>query len=185
MRFFLSVAAVAFLCATSARAETPLEQGFAGALRGCEEWVLNPKSWANGVGPFLKTVGLGDKMGLVARVEDVSLPPPALRAGNHYWRINSTPGSGFVLVVSDQLPMCHITGGGDADLQPAVEAALRASSFASRWEKTGEEVKGEMVITSFRNRENPAFTVLVSRARAVGQRLDRVQVIATATYKMK
>lgn len=184
MRFFLSVAAVA-LFATSARAETPLEHGFAGTLRGCEEWVLNPKSWADGVAPFVKAVGLGDEMGLVARVEEVSLPPPSLRAGNHYWRINSTPGAGFVLVVSDQLPMCHITGGGDTDLQPAVEAALRTSPFASRWEKTGEEVKGEMVTTSFRSREDQAFTLLVSRARAVGQRLNRVQVIATATYEMK
>jgi len=185
MRLFLSVAAVALFCAASARAETPLERGFAGALRGCEEWVLNPKSWSNGVAPFVKLVGLGDKMGLVARVEDVSLPPPSLRAANHYWRINSTPGAGFVLVVSDQLPMCHITGGGDADLQPAVEATLRASPFASRWEKTGDEVRGEMVTTSFRNREDPAFNVVVSRARAVGQSLDRVQVIATATYKVK
>jgi hypothetical protein len=184
MRFFLSVAAAALLCATSAQAETPLEQGFVGALRGCEEWILNPKSWANGVAPFVKAVGLGDKMGLVARVDDVSLPPPSLRAANHYWRINSTPGA-FVLVVSDQLPMCHITGGGDADLQPAVEAVLGASPFASRWEKIGEEVKGEMATTYLRNREDPAFSMLISRARAAGQRLDRVQVIATATYKTK
>ena len=123
-------------------------------------------------------------MGLVAQVDEASLPPEALRVANHYWRINSTPGAGFVLVVSDQLPMCHVTGGGDTDLQPTVEAVLGASAFASRWEKTGEHVRGEMKTTAYRSREDSAFSLLVSRANTAGQRLDRAQVIATATYKL-
>jgi hypothetical protein len=174
----------ALIVAGPVHAETPLEQGLTGALRGCEEWVLNPKSWANGVAPFVSAVGLGDKMGTVAQVSEAALPPPALRVGSHYWRINSTPGAGFILVVSDQMPMCHITGGGDTDLQPVAEAVLGAATFTSRWEKIGEDTKGEMITTAFRNREEPAFSILVSRARAPGQRLDRVQVIATATFKM-
>lgn len=184
MRFALPFAAVALLLANSAQAQTPLEQGFAGALRGCEEWVLNPKSWASGLAPFVSAVGLGDKMGLVARVDEASLPPKPLRATNRYWRINSTPGAGFVLVVSDQLPMCHVTGGGDTDLQPVVESVLSEHAFADRWEKSGEEAEGDLITTVFRNREEPAFSILVSRAKAPGQRLDRVQVMATATYKV-
>jgi hypothetical protein len=82
------------------------------------------------------------------------------------------------------MPMCHITGGGDTDLQPVAEAVLGGATFTSRWEKIGEDTIGEMITTAFRNREEPAFSILVSRARAPGQRLDRVQVIATATFKM-
>jgi hypothetical protein len=182
MRFPLSFAA-ALLFANSVQAEPVLEQGFAGALRGCEEWVLNPKSWVGGVAPFVSAVGLGEKMGLVERVDEASLPPKSLRVANRYWRINSTPGAGFVLVVSDQLQMCHVTGGGDTDLQPSIESVLQANAFASRWERMAEAVDGEMVTTRFRNREDPAFSLFVSRATTAGQRLDRVQVIATATYK--
>jgi len=182
MRFAILFAA-ALTFAGPVRADAPLEEGFAGALRGCEEWVLHPNSWANGVAPFVSAVGLGDKMGLVAQVSDAALPPPALRVGNHYWRINSTPGAGFILVVSDQLPMCHITGGGDTDLQPVVEAVLGATTFTTRWEKMGEETRGGMITTTFRNRGQPALSILVSRARTTGQRQDRVQVLATAIFK--
>jgi hypothetical protein len=166
-------------------AETPLEQGFAGALRGCEEWVLNPKSWANGFAPFVSAVGLGDKMGLVKEVNDAALPPQAFRVANHYWRINSTLGAGFILVVSDKIPMCHITGGGNSDMQPVAEAVLGASNFTSRWEKIDEQTTGDMITTTFRNRQLPAFSILVSRARTAGQRLDRVQVLATAILRPK
>lgn len=183
-RLTVSLTVSALLFTNAVHAETPLEQGFAGALRGCEEWVLNPKSWATGFAPFVSAVGLGDKMGLVAQVDDVSLPPQPLRVANHYWRINSTPGAGFVLVVSDQLPMCHITGGGDKDVQPAVESVLSAAGFTSQWDKIAEEVKSELITTVFRNREKPALSILVSRARSAGQRLDRTQVIATAMYKV-
>src|SRR3546814_15249432 len=68
-----------------------------------------------------------DLMGLVDSVDEASLPPKELLRGNHYWRINSTEKAGYVLVVSDQLPMCHITGGGDTDLQPIVEAVIARS----------------------------------------------------------
>src|SRR3546814_9173797 len=102
----------AFALATPVHAQSDLEDGFAGALRGCEEWILDPASWAQGSGPFVAAVGLGDKMGLVNQIDEASLPSKELRRGNHYWRINSTEKAGYVLVVSDQLPMCHITGGG-------------------------------------------------------------------------
>jgi hypothetical protein len=184
MRLALTIAAAAVLFANPVQAETPLEQGFVGALRGCEEWILNPKSWANGTGPFVSAVGLGDKMGPVAQVDDASLPPKSLRIANHYWRINSTPRAGFVLVVSDRLPMCHLTGGGDMDLEPMIESVLGGSAFMSRWEKGAEEIRNEMITTTFRNRADPAFSILISRAKTPGQRLDRVQTIATATYAL-
>ena len=67
-----------------ASAQSALEDGFAGALVGCEEWVLNPASWSDGIEPFVAKVGLGSSMGLVETVEEVALPPKNLRAGNHY-----------------------------------------------------------------------------------------------------
>lgn len=177
---FSMLAVVAF--AAPVRGQTELEKGFAGALRGCQAWVLEPSSWAEGPGPFLATVGLGDRMGLVAEAHESQLPPPSLRASNHYWRINSTEGAGYMLVVSDRLPMCHITGGGDTDLQPVVEAVLSTPEFASRWERVESATHGERISTRFRNREEPAFWIIISRAKEAGGRLDHVQVIATAYY---
>jgi hypothetical protein len=174
----------AFVLASPAQAQGEIEDGFRSALIGCEEWILNPASWSAGVGPFVSKVGLGTKMGLVQHVDDVNLPPVGLRQGNRYWRINSTPKAGYVLVVSDQLPMCHLTGGGDTDLQPVVEAMIASSWFKSRWEQQEGSTNQGMRSTLFRNREDPALSMKISRADKVGQRLDRVQIIATATYKV-
>nr|WP_303705367.1 hypothetical protein [Brevundimonas naejangsanensis] len=122
-------------------------------------------------------------MGLVAKVDEASLPPPALRRGNRYWRINSTETAGYVLVVSDQAPMCHITGGGNVDLQPVVEAVLTSADFARRWEAVRQTERRDMATTTFRNRTDPSLSAVVSRAKRPGERLDRVQVLVTATYE--
>lgn len=183
MRYAILGFALAF--AAPAYAQSDLEQGFSGALKGCETWVLDPASWASGPDAFIKAVGLGPKMGLVKRVEAVNLPPAQLRRANHFWRINATEGAGYVLVVSDELPMCHITGGGNTDLQPAIEAVLASASFNTRWEQLDHSANGGMVSTIFRNREAPAMTIQISRADKPGQRLDRVQLIATATFEIK
>jgi hypothetical protein len=176
------ILAAALASAAPTHAPSDLEKGFAGALRGCEEWVLNPASWANGMRPFIATVGLGNKMGLVSQVDDAILPPKDQRQGNHYWRINSTPGAGYILIVSDALPMCHITGGGNIDLQPVVETVLASPEFGTRWERVADVAKGDMASTRYRNREDPRLSIVISRAKQVSQRLDRVQVLATATY---
>lgn len=181
----VSIVAFATCSAPVASAQSALEQGFSGALRGCEEWILNPESWIDGPAPFIATVGLGEKMGLVAEVDEVSLPPLALRRGNRYWRINSTETAGYVLVVSDETPMCHITGGGNVDLQPVVEGILTSADFASRWEAVRQTGRRDMATTTFRNRTDPSLSAVVSRAKRPGERLDRVQVLVTATYEMQ
>lgn len=179
----VAIPSVAVCSAPVANAQSALEQGFAGALRGCEEWILNPDSWVNGPAPFIAAVGLGDKMGLVAEVGAESLPPPTLRRGNHFWRINSTDTAGYVLVVSDEFPMCHITGGGDVDLQPVVEAVLSTADFASRWEVVQQSEHSDMATSTLRNRTDPSLSAVVSRANRPGERLDRVQILVTATYE--
>ena len=183
MRLILTCAAAAAAFTAPVQAQSALEKGFAGALRGCEEWVLNPASWANGTAPFVKAVGLGGQMGLVDSVEEVNLPPKELRRANHYWRINSTHEAGYVLVVSDRLPMCHITGGGGRDLQPIVETVLASPEFKGRWDQLQNKAIGDMVSTVYRNRQVPALSISISRATRPDQRLDRVQVLATAIYK--
>lgn len=180
---------VAFLVASAmvspVYAQPALESGFAGALRGCEEWVLNPASWVDGTDPFVRAVGLGEQMRSVRTVEGVNLPPAQMQVANHYWRINSTPRAGYFLVVSDQVPMCHITGGGDTDLQPAIIAVTSSAEFAAHWEQVETSVRGDMVSSLYRNRREPKLSMVVSRASGPGQRLDRVQVIATATYQIE
>jgi hypothetical protein len=168
---------------TPARAQSDLEVGFTGALRGCEEWVLNPASQFNGATGFISTVGLGDKMGLADRVEDVQLPPKPFRVANHFWRINSTKGAGYMLVVSDRLPICHITGGGDTDLQPVVSSVLASGAFTSRWKLLKTSSTGDMTTSEFQSLTDPAFSIVISRAGKPGERLDRVQVMATAQFK--
>lgn len=157
-----------------------LEQGFAGALRGCEEWVVNPASWIDGPEPFLKTVGLGGSIGLVKSIPEIALPPEEFRMANHYWRVNSTAEAGYFLVVSDRLPICHITGGGPDDLQPVVGAVVASSDFLSRWEWAEDKVQGDMLSSRYRLRKMPNFEIIVSRAAKPGGRTDRVQVLATA-----
>lgn len=161
----LTICAVAISISAPLRAEPELERGLSGAFRGCEEWALNPSSWLGGVEPFLETVDLGNTMGLVNTVAEVNLPPKEMRDANHYWRINSTPTAGYVLVVSDQLPICHITGGGDADLQPVVEAVLTSPEFGERWVSVEDQSLGDMISTKYRNRKDQNLTIVISRAK--------------------
>lgn len=185
IRRHLIAAGVMIAACSTASAESELKKGFEGALIGCEEWVLNPASWASGAEPFLETVGLGDKMGLVAEVDEAALPPPALREANHYWRINSTNDSGYILVVSDRLPMCHISGGGAEDLQPVIVDVLASDSFKARWTEVSSDRMGEMKTGQYRSIEEPAFFITISHAAEPGQRTDRVQLLATAFYQMQ
>lgn len=174
----------ALALAYPASAQDDLRAGFEGALRGCETWVLYPASWDQGIGPLLAGMALGDKVGQVTEIADQAQPPEALRLGNHYWRINSTSDSGYILVTSDTLPMCHITGGGAADLQPVVASVLASPEFDSRWTKEDTGMRDDIFTTTFRNVEDGNFTIVVSRTDRPGGRRDRVQVVATAIYEL-
>lgn len=176
------IAALVFAASTPAAAETELQLGFDGALRGCENWVLDPSTWANGLEAFASNLGLGNKAGWVTSVNEAALPPPQMRTANHYLRINSTPDTGFILVVSDRAPFCHITGGGRTDLQPTIESELASEAFKGRWEQVTNKKRGDMVSTTFRNRTDPKLQMVMSRAAKAEDRLDRVQVLVSAQY---
>jgi len=180
----LLTAASVFASSTPAIAQWDLELGFDGALRGCENWVLDPATWADGLEPFASKLGLGDRAGWVSSVNDAALPPSEMRVANHYLRINSTPTAGFILVVSDRAPFCHITGGGGTDLQPVVKSELASETFKGRWQEVKTQSRGDMVSTTFRSRIDPKLQMVVSHAIKVGSLLDRVQVIASAEYDL-
>ncbi|WP_416356537.1 hypothetical protein ACLNGM_21715 [Aureimonas phyllosphaerae] len=162
----------------------PLRSGLEGALRGCEIWVLDPSSWLDDPTRFLAAVDLGGAVSETESLPEPLLPPEPFRRGNRYWRINAGPSEGYALVVSRDIPMCHITGGGEVDLQPAAEAVVASPDFAERWERIGEERRDGMVSTFFKLREEPKLSLVISRADAPGARRDRAQVIATATYDL-
>lgn len=182
MRRVISMALPLVVLSTAAIAATTddLQKGFDGALKGCEAWVLDPASWVQGTQPFLAATGLGASIAETGQVEPELLPPPSLRVGNRYWRINSTAKAGYSLIVSDRMAMCHITGGGEVDLQPAVRAVLDSPAFRERWDLSSTRRQGPMVSLSFRNRREPAFEMMVSYAAQAGGGRDHVQVLATA-----
>lgn len=43
-----------------------LQLGLEGALRGCEQWILEPASWIDGLAPFLAAVDFG---GLISETD--------------------------------------------------------------------------------------------------------------------
>ena len=185
---FLVFAAAALLAAVppsfaeSSAAVDPLRTGLEGALRGCETWILDPQSWIDDPAPFLAAIDLAGRVAETEALPEALLPPDGLRRANRYWRIAAGGETGYALVVSVDLPMCHVTGGGGEDLQPAAEAVVGSSAFAARWSRVEEERSNGIVSTLFRSRKEPKLTLLVSRADAPDARRDRPQVVATATY---
>lgn len=180
----VGIGVLSLAMAAPATAQSDLGEGLNGALRGCENWVLKPATWAEGLVQFVIKLGLGNNAGWVQSVDDAALPPKQLRVANHYLRINSTANAGFILIVSDRVPFCHITGGGGTDLQPVVEAFLASSDFKSRWEEIKDQSLSDMASTTFRNRADPKFQMTISRAKKPGERLDRVQVLASGVYDL-
>jgi hypothetical protein len=162
----------------------PLRRGLEGALRGCEIWVLNPSSWLDDPARFLAAIDLGGAVFETESLPEPLLPPEPFRRGNRFWRINAGPSEGYALVVSRDIPMCHITGGGGVDFQPAAEAVAASPDVSDRWERIGEERRDGMVSTFFRLRKEPKLALVLSRADAPGARRDRPQVIATVTYDL-
>jgi len=186
MKFIAPFTAFSLLLTMSGASSQPggdrLQPGLEGALRGCEEWILEPASWIDGLAPFLAAVDLG---GLISETDSLPaalLPPAELRRGNRYFRIAAGEETGYALVVSSDIPMCHIAGGGSLDLQPTAEDVITTDNFRTRWDETSAETADGIVTTFFRSRAEPKLTLVYSRANTANARRDRAQVIATALY---
>ncbi len=161
-----------------------LQLGLEGALRACEHWILEPASWTDGLAPFLAVVDLGGLISETDSLPGALLPPEEFRRGNRYFRIAAGEETGYALVVSSDIPMCHITGGGSVDLQPTAEDTIATAAFRARWDTTSTETTGGIVTTFFRSRAEPKLTLVYSRASTADARRDRAQVIATALYDL-
>ena len=161
-----------------------LAAGFDGTLLACESWVLDPSSWTGeeGIAPLVELTGLRDKIYPVPGVIDAALPPEEFRQANHYFRVDATRGEGFYLVVSDRLPICHITGGGVNDMHQAVEQVLASPAFLHRWEEIDSATDDGMISTHYRHRLVPRMEIVISREESGNHATDLVQVIATAQY---
>lgn len=161
-----------------------LAAGFDGTLLACESWVLDPTSWSGeqGIAPLVDLTGLGERIYPVPGVIDAALPPEEYRAANHYFRVDATRGEGFYLVVSDRLPVCHITGGGVNAMNQVVEQVLASPAFLHRWEELDRSDEDGMVSTHYRHRLVPQMELVVSRKAVASPTTDLVQVVATAQY---
>jgi len=160
-----------------------LASGLDGTFIACESWVLDPASWsgAEGIAPLVAISGLGARLYPVPGVIDAALPPAEQRQANHYFRVDATSGEGFYLVVSDQLPMCHITGGGVNAMTGAVEQLLASAEFLRRWEKVEESTNSGVITGFYRHRLAGELELAVSRMGAA-RPTDMVQVVASAYY---
>jgi len=150
------------------------------AIAACERWLLEPASWNGDIAAFGRAQGLRSQ----ATVPSVALPPPAMRVSLHHWRVPLGEG-GVYVTTSDRLPVCHLSGGGPFDMQPAIVALRRAPDFARRWQRTGGGREGGMVSERFVSTVDPQLSMTLSHAVAAGGRTDRVQFLATASYQIR
>ncbi|MDP1027526.1 hypothetical protein Q5H91_09905 [Sphingomonas sp. KR1UV-12] len=148
------------------------------AVAACERWLLDPASWSDDIAAFGRAEGLEPQ----DRVPDVALPPPAMRMALHYWRVPVGKG-GIYVTTSDRLPFCHLSGGGPADLQPAVAAAVGTPAFARHWRQTGTGERAGMTSWRFVSTADPAMTMTLSSPASAGGPTDRVQLLATIQYQ--
>ncbi|WCT72492.1 hypothetical protein PQ455_12705 [Sphingomonas naphthae] len=152
------------------------------AIAACETWLLHPSTWSEGIDRFPARANLAAKgLVAVASVPDAALPPPEARQALHYWRVAAGDGGVFV-VTSDKQPICHATGGGSQDFQPAIEAVLASAIFQLDWVGGGEDVAGDMRSGRYNYRVDRIMEMLVSRATTAQARTDRPQLVLTAQY---
>lgn len=59
----------------------------------------------------------------------------------------------------------------------------RARISGATWVPVRDVTQGDMTSTVFRSLKDPGFEMTISRASKPGERLDRVQVLATAFYR--
>jgi hypothetical protein len=150
------------------------------AVAACERWLLEPGSWADDIAAFGRAQGLEPQK----TVPSIALPPPAMRVALHHWRVPLGEG-GVYVTTSDRLPVCHLSGGGPFDMQPAVVAMRRSPAFGRRWQRTGGNHDGDMVGARLVSTVDPKMSMILSHAAAAGGRTDRVQFLATVSYQIR
>lgn len=178
-----AIAAIAIAAAAPrGQAAVAVDNAANTAIATCEHWILDPSSWADGVDQFAKKGSLAAR-GLTAEsgVPDIALPPPNARIGMHHWRVPIGKG-GIYVTASDQVPLCHVVGGGPFDLQPGVTALQASPGLLERWKQISQETRDDLLITTYVSLQDPKLSLVLSRAAKSGLRTDRAQLIATVFY---
>jgi hypothetical protein len=157
--------------------------GIRTAMRACEQWLLEPATWAGDSAGFVQKAGLaGSGMSRVVSVPDVALPPPSLRDDQRHWRVPVGEGGVFV-TTSQTRPFCHLAGGGPFDMQPAIQTYLASAAFTKAWAPDQEQDRDGLRSSFYRYRADPRLTMGITRAVAAGGPTDRVQLLVTAQYE--
>ena len=164
------------------QAEGAIEAGFAGALRGCEAWILDPIRWVDGPAPFLTAIQLGDQVSEVASIPDDLKPPPNLRKGNRSFRIDVSDRAGFAMTVSTEIPMCHIVGIGFGDFASAARTVLATRAFNASWERLGQRDERSSHSVFFQHRRDNRLELTLSQPRRDPERSRTIHLVGTAVY---
>lgn len=164
------------------RTQQEIATGLAGVLRGCETWVLDPASWIDGTTPFLEAMNLGEQVSEVASIPDHLKPPTSLRKGNRSFRIDVNDRAGFALVVSTEIPMCHIVGVGFGDFGTAITVVLESEAFRESWHQLKELDHGSSQSIVFRHRQDNRLELTLSQPNPPATRALTIRLLATAVF---
>ena len=164
---------------------SPVSTAVETAVAACEQWLLEPKTWVDGIAEFPRSAGLlGQGLRQVPSVPDAALPPPGLRTSLHFWHVAVNSGGGLYVTVSDRQPMCHVVGGGPEDFQPQVSTLLGGRAFLTRWKLVEDTKRDGIRSARYQNKQSQRLGMIVSHAATAGGGLDRPQLIITAQYEI-
>lgn len=187
MRLFASLTFVIWSWSTSlAQAQTgQLQTAMSDGVHACQEWILDPKTWAENNQLFAEKIGLGDKLIAIGGLPPGVLPNELMVQATNFWRLNGGNGNGVFVVASNINPVCNVAGGGPSDLQPAAEAIVSDFKQGKEWKEMNVKSEADMTSSHFVNEANQKAEMVISRATKAGGRTDRVQFLTTVFYKIR
>ena len=186
MKTAAAIVAVAFgLLSLPAKADTSeLQAALSNGLVACQNWVLEPKTWAENDKLFAAKIGLEGKLLPMGGIPSGIFPEGLMASATNFWRIDGGNGNGVFVIASNTNPVCNVAGGGPSDLQPDAERLITKISQGQNWKIADSKRQDDMTTTFFKSIIDPKSELVVSRASKAGDRTDRVQFLATVTFNI-
>ena len=184
MKTAAAIAAAAFgLLALPAKADiNELQAALSNGLVACQNWILEPKTWAEDDKLFASNIGLDGKLIPMGGIPSGVLPDGLMASATNFWRIDAGNGNGVFVVASSTIPVCNVAGGGPSDFQPDAEMLVAKIGQGQDWKIANSERKDDMTTTFFKGMVYNNNELVVSRASKAGDRTDRVQFLASVTF---
>ena len=176
------VSASSLIAAAAAAYASPVELApIDTAFLACTSWMGQPDMRGD-ASAFAESTGL-ERNGLIAiaDVPEFALPPPPARVDMHHWQVLNGSGA-FLITAAETSPICHIVGGGAADLFAAINAFAAKPSFKAVWREGDRRTSGDMVTRTFSLVADDRVQMTMSHAAEAGARLDRPQLVASVFY---